>query len=154
MAHFTCSWLPWLFSRLPVRLRDSGPALGRGPLPPAGDRAGGGVLADARGGVGIVLIEGFPLQKRVREPVQPVPAAAQGGQRLRVAFLDDLAGFGVNQLFGGRGDAVQAVGRFLAGRGSTVTGPIAGDMPHRPAICRAMLLACSMSFSAPVVTSP
>jgi hypothetical protein len=32
--------------------------------------------------------------------------------------------------------------------GSTDTGPIAGDIPRRPAICRAMSLACSRSFSA------
>jgi hypothetical protein len=49
------------------------------------------------------------------QPVQPVPAAAQRGQRLLVAFLDDPAGFGVDQLSGGRRDAVHA--RFLASRG-------------------------------------
>ncbi len=34
--------------------------------------------------------------------------------------------------------------------GSTETGPMAGDMPHRPTIWRAIALACSISFSAPV----
>ena len=41
----------------------------------------------------------------------------------------------------------------LAG-GSTVTGPILSDMPQRPTICRAMVVTCSRSDSAPVVTSP
>ena len=45
-----------------------------------------------------------------------------------------------------------AVGK--PGGGSTVTGPIAVDIPHRPTICRAMLLTWSRSLSAPVVMSP
>ena len=57
----------------------------------AGDRSRRGRALNAGGGVSLVLVEGFPLQERVREPVQPVPAAAQGGHRLLVAFLDDLA---------------------------------------------------------------
>jgi hypothetical protein len=43
---------------------------------------------------------------------------------------------------------------MIPGREATEMGPMAGDIHHRPTICRAMSLACSRSFSAPVVTSP
>ena len=75
----------------------------------------GGTGADAGRGIRFVFFQGFPVQEGARQPVQPVPAAAQGGQRLLVALLDDPPGFGVDQLFGGRGDAVG--GLVLAGRG-------------------------------------
>ena len=59
-----------------------------------------------------------PGQRGDREHGQQRPRqgpAAQRGQRLLVAFLDDPAGFSVDQLSGGRRHAVHA--RFLASRG-------------------------------------
>ena len=77
---------------------------------PGEGAAGGGVAADAGRGVGLVLAQGFLLEEGVRQPVQPVPVVAQRFQGLLVAFLDDPAGFGVDQFLCGRGGAVQAVG--------------------------------------------
>ncbi len=36
----------------------------------------------------------------------------------------------------------------------TVTGPIASDIPHRPTMFLAIVVAWTMSFSAPVETTP
>jgi hypothetical protein len=96
----------------------------------------------------------FPLEEGVREMVQPIPVAAEGGHGLGVALLDDPAGLGVDEFPGRRGHAVGASPLVLALRGEHRDRPDGGDMPQRPTICRAIWLAWSMSFSAPVVTSP
>jgi hypothetical protein len=64
-------------------------------------------------GIRFVFFQGLPVQEGPGQPVQPVPAAAQGGQCLLVALLDDPPGFGVDQLSGGGGDTVG--GLVLAG---------------------------------------
>ncbi|RWA19374.1 hypothetical protein MELE44368_21495 [Mycolicibacterium elephantis DSM 44368] len=44
--------------------------------------------------------------------------------------------------------------RGSASFGNTDTGPIRSDMPHRPTMPRATLVAVSRSLSEPVVTTP
>ena len=73
----------------------------------------GAAGADAGRGIRFVFFQGLPVQEGPGQPVQPVPAAAQGGQCLLVALLDDPPGFGVGQLSGGGGDTVG--GLVLAG---------------------------------------
>ncbi len=72
----------------------------------------GAAGADAGRGIRFVFFQGLPVQEGPGQPVQPVPAA-QGGQCLLVALLDDPPGFGVDQLSGGGGDTVG--GLVLAG---------------------------------------
>ena len=59
--------------------------------------------------------------------------AAQQIERVGVALVDDLADLGVDQLLGRRRRLPSSPsGDSWPGGGSTVTGPIASDMPQRP----------------------
>ena len=106
------------------------------------------------GFVGLVLVERLGVEEAFGESVEVLAVGSEGFDRVGVALVDDATDFGVDDLAGGRRGTVAVEDELLLpGGGSMVTGPIAGDMPQRPTIWRAMVVTMSRSDSAPVVKS-
>ena len=76
-------------------------------------------------------------------------------EHLGVRLVDDAAHLLVDEPLRVRRDLGCAGQEGPApSRGTTATGPIAGLMPQRPTIWRAISVSCWMSDSAPVLVSP
>ena len=118
--------------------------------------AGTGSGVDARGLVGLVLVERLVLEQGARERLEAVALALEQRDRLLLGLVDDLAHLLVDQplrVLGGLRDARAAAGP-RSSDGETATAPIASLIPQRPTMLRAMRVSCWMSDSAPVVVSP
>ena len=110
-----------------------------------------GRMRHAGGGVGRLLVERLGLEQRLRERVQLAALARQQLGRVGVRLVGQPPHLGVDDLLRvlrGLRDPGQQLAVWPS-EGSTATGPIAGLMPQRPTIWRAIAVICWMSDSAP-----
>ena len=104
--------------------------------------------------VGLVLVERLGIEETFRESVEVLAVDAERLDRVAVALVDDAAHLDVDNLTRRRRGAVAVEGELLLARWRE-RGDRAdrGDIPQRPTIWRAIVVARSRSDSAPVVKS-